>query len=437
MSSSYQSRIRAAAAGPRVPDDPGSRGSFGDLGPGSLAVQEWTAAGLVLPDLDRLRSDRLARLRVVMDSFGYSVAVLTDPINVRYATDSTNMSIWGLHNQARYAVVALDGPVVLFDFHGSEHLSAHLPLVDEVRHGRSWFFFETGEHTPAAAQRWASEIADLITAHGGGNRRVAIDKVEPDGLRALARLGIEVGDGQAVAETARMVKGPEEIRALRCACAATAASVAVMRQALVPGISEQELWSHLHAENIKRGGEWIETRLLSSGPRTNPWFAECSSRVIQRGDLVAFDTDLIGPYGYCCDVSRTWICDAAPTTAQKDLYRLAAEQIQVNADLLQPGLSFAEFSDRAFQLPERFRPNRYSVVLHGVGLCDEYPAVPYPEDAEFAYDGVFQPSMVVSVESYIGLPGGPDGVKLEEQFLITDSGAEMLFDYPLESAFLV
>lgn len=411
-------------------------GSFGDLGPGSLALGEWQAAGLVLPDLDRLRADRLARLRTVMAEQGYGAAVLTDPVNIRYATDSTNMSVWTLHNASRYAFVALDGPVVLFDFHGSEHLSAHLPLVDEIRHGREWYFFQTGEHTPTAAGRWAADLADLIGAYGGGCRRVAIDKIEPHGLRALERRGIEVGDGQAVAEIARMLKGPEELRALRCACAATAASVAVMREALTPGISEQELWSHLHAENIKRGGEWIETRLLSSGPRTNPWFAECSSRVIERGDLVAFDTDLIGPYGYCCDISRTWICDAEPTSAQRDLYQMAAEQIAVNAALLRPGLSFAEFSDRAFELPERFRPNRYSVVLHGVGLCDEYPAVPYREDAEFATDGAFQASMVVSVESYVGLPGGPDGVKLEEQYLITDDGAERLFDYPLEPAFL-
>jgi hypothetical protein len=44
-----------------------------------------------------------------------------------------------------------------------------------------------------------------------------------------------------------------------------------MRQALVPGISEQALWWHLHQANIELGGEWIETRLSASGPRTNPW----------------------------------------------------------------------------------------------------------------------------------------------------------------------
>ena len=81
--------------------------------------------------------------------------------------------------------------------------------------------------------------------------------------------------------------------------------MAEMQAALAPGVTEIELWSHLHAGNIKRGGEWIETRLLTSGARTNPWLQECGSRQIQAGDLVAFDTDLIGPYGYCADISRT------------------------------------------------------------------------------------------------------------------------------------
>lgn len=69
---------------------------------------------------------------------------------------------------------------------------------------------------------------------------------------------------------------------------------------------------------ILRVGEWIETRLLSSGPRCNPWYQECSGRVIQNGDLVGFDTDMIGAYGVCVDTSRTWLCgDKAPTAEQK------------------------------------------------------------------------------------------------------------------------
>jgi len=283
------------------------------------------------------------------------------------------------------------------------------------------------------ARSWAAEIADLVRAHGGGNRRLAIDKINPEGLRALEALGIAIGDGQEVMEHARTIKSADEIKAMRCAIATCEAGMRAMQDALRPGISEQALWAELHKANIARGGEWIETRLLASGPRINPWFQECSSRVIEVGDLVAFDTDLIGPYGYCADISRTWICgEIRPSARQEEMLRLATLQIEHNRELLRPGLNFAEFGAQAFALPDRYRANRYSVICHGVGLSDEYPAIYYPEDAlRSGYDGIFEAGMTVCLESYIGEAGGPDGVRLEQQALLTEHGTELLSSYPL------
>jgi Xaa-Pro aminopeptidase len=425
----YRSKIVDAAA------RRAGLGSFGDLGPGELALAEWQALGFELPDLQALRAGRLARLRAELARRDYAGIVVSDPINIRYATDSANMQIWCLHNPVRYAFVATEGPVIVFDFHGCAHLSDPLDLVDEVRPARAWYFFNSGTRVTEHARLWAAEIADLVRAHGGGNRRLAVDKADRAGTLALEALGLELHDGQEVMELARALKTADEVKAMRCAIATCEAAMRVMQQHLQPGITEQRLWAHLHAENVARGGEWIETRLLASGPRTNPWFQECSSRVVEAGDLVAFDTDLIGPYGYCADVSRTWLCgEGRASVAQRDLYRLAREQIAHNLDLIRPGLGLRELSEKSFELPERFRANRYSVVAHGVGLSDEYPAVYYPEDAGASgYDDVLQAGMTICLESYVGEPGGPDGVKLEQQLLITPSGAEVLSRYPLEN----
>jgi Xaa-Pro dipeptidase len=428
----YRSKILDAAARRQ------GGGSFGDLGPGALALAEWRARGLELPNLRSLRTSRLGRVRQQLARHDCAGIVMGDPINIRYATDAPNMQVWCLHNPARYAFVATEGPVILFDFHGCGHLSAHLELIDEVRPARGWYYFHSGTRVAEHAGRWAAEIAELVRAHGGGNRRLAVDKADRAGVAALEAAGVRLHDGQEVMEQARALKGEDEIRAMRCTLAACEAAMAVMRVELRPGISEQELWAHLHAENVKRGGEWIETRLLASGPRTNPWFQECSSRAIGAGELVGFDTDLIGPYGYCADISRTWLCgDQPPTDRQLDLFRLARAQIAYNLELVRPGLGFREFSEKAFRLPERYRANRYSVIAHGVGLCDEYPAIYYPEEAEAAsYDGLFEVGMTICLESYIGEAGGPDGVKLEQQILITPSGAELLSTFPLEDGAL-
>ncbi|EEE43511.1 M24 family metallopeptidase [Roseibium alexandrii] len=405
------------------------------LGYGELAETEWSALALAAPDLDAVREYRLQRIRQQLQSFGLSAAILCDPLNVRYATDSTNMQVWSTHNAVRYTLVTLNGPVIAFDFHNCEHLSAHNMLVDEVRHGVPWFYFESGPRSAELAQKWADELADLIKTYCGPNARIAVDKCRREGVAALQGHGLKLHDGEEVMELARAVKCSDEIKAMRRSIAACEAAMSEMEAALRPGMTEWDLWALLHAGNIRRGGEWIETHLLASGPRTNPWFQEASAREIQSGELVAFDTDLVGPYGMCCDISRTWLCgDGQPTNEQRSLYQMAVDQIEANIEMLAPGRSFHELSHSAKNLPEDYQANRYSVLFHGVGLCDEYPAVPYPADwASGGYDGVLVPGMVVCVESYVGRHGGHEGVKLEEQLLITETGYERLSTYPYDA----
>jgi Xaa-Pro dipeptidase len=181
------------------------------------------------------------------------------------------------------------------------------------------------------------------------------------------------------------------------------------------------------------GGEWIETRLLSSGPRTNPWFQEASDRIIQAGDLVSFDTDMVGPFGYCSDVSRTFYCgNGRPTDEQRTLYGLAVEQVEYNSRLLKPGLTFRQHMEQAWNIPARFVDQNYGCVAHGVGMIDEWPAVGCDLKDPTQMDGVYVPGMTVCIESYMGEVGGKDGVKLEHQVLITKTGHEILSTFPLE-----
>jgi Xaa-Pro aminopeptidase len=211
-----------------------------------------------------------------------------------------------------------------------------------------------------------------------------------------------------------------------------------MREALRPGMTENEAWSHLWQATMAMGSEWIEGRLLAAGDRTNPWFQESSDRVIRPGELLAFDTDMIGPFGYCADISRTFRAGPGkPTPVQRELYQLAYEQLVHNLRLLKPGLTFRDWSEQAWPMPPAYVANRYVCLAHGVGLCDEWPTVYSREDwATRGYDGVVEPGMVLCVESYIGAEGGREGVKLEEQVLVTETGTEVLSKFPFEEDFL-
>jgi Xaa-Pro dipeptidase len=407
------------------------------LGPGELAEREWTETGLEKPDLDMIRNYRLERVRAELKKRDYAGILLYDPLNVRYATDSTNMQVWVMHNAGRYVFVSTEGPVILWEFDHCSFLSNHTTLITEIRPVVPWFYFTSGDRTDEHAKRWGTEIADVINIYGGGNRRLAIDRCNHEGLIALESHGIEIHNGEELMETAREIKHPEEMKAMRRAIYACEKSIDVMRHHMQPGIMEQRLWSYLHAENIARGGEWIETRLMASGPRCNPWYQECSSRKIENGDLVAFDTDLIGSYGICVDMSRTWLCgDKQPTSEQKEIYQMAHEQIQRNTAWLRPGLSYHELTHKSHQYdPNEFR--HYSCLYHGVGLCDEAPIIYFPSAWEsYGYDGVLKPGMVVCVESYVGRHSGGVGVKLEDQVLITETGHERLSHYRWENILL-
>lgn len=410
---------------------PGSEQVVVDGG-GNPALQEWADAGLDAPDIDAIRQWRVARLQAELTRRDLAGIVLLDPINIRYATDCTNMQIFCMHNMVRYAWVGADGRVVLFDFPRCEHLASGLDLVDEVRPAVPLSYFDAGDRQGEFLRHWSREVATLAR-HAGGDARIAVDRTPPAGEQALAAHGLEVVAGYEPCEHARSVKHPEEIKAMRRSIHAAETGLWQMWRALEPGrTTENELWSWLHQANIARGGEWIETRLLASGPRTNPWFQECSDRVIQHGDLVSFDTDLVGPYGYCADVSRAWVAGAEPTARQRELHDLALEHVNENARLLRPGATFREICEQSHRLPPDCRANRYACLVHGIGLCDEYPAVRYPEDwGSGGYDGVLESGMTVCVEAYVGPDRDREGVKLERQALVTDGGLEFLDSFPL------
>jgi Xaa-Pro aminopeptidase len=389
-------------------------------------------------DMHRLRAFRLGRLRAEMRRRDLAACVLFHPNAIRYATGSRNMTIYALHYPTRYVFVPLEGPLVLFDYFGSEHLAEALETIDEVRPAVVWDFYSAAEHVERRVQAFAAEIADLLRKHGGGSRRLGLDQLELQACHALQGLGVETLSAQPALELARAVKSPDEILGMSHAMAVCEAGVARMAAALEPGMSEQALWSILHQTNIELGGEHIETRLLNSGARTNPWYQECSDRIIRAGDLVAFDTDLIGPLGFGCDMSRTVICgDRRPSDEQKRLYRLAYENVQRNIELLRPGLSFREYVDKSWDLPAEFVPRRYAKIAHGIGVGFEYPYIPYKNDwADYGYEGVIEEGMTLCIESYIGSERTIEGVKLEEQVVVTANGAELISSYPVDERLL-
>jgi len=381
-------------------------------------------------NFDELRSYRLDRVKKELEKNNLEACILFDPVNVRYALDTVNMSIYNMHNLTRYCFIPVNGPVILYEYFNCEGLSSHLNLINEIRPAITWDYFSNGDQAGAQLEKWINEIKDLTNSYCK-SKKLAIDVINGPAVTALNKASIEVVDAKLILEQARVIKSTEELKCMKAAIEVGEIGINKMRKELKAGMTENELWSILHKTNIEHGGEWIECRILSSGQRTNPWMQESSNKVIQRGEIVSFDTDMVGPYGYCADISRAFVEGNKFNDDQKKLYQMGIEHINHNARLIKPGMSFKEFTEKSWKLPEEYYGNRYSCMVHGIGLCDEWPMIRYPTDGG-QREGSFEKNMTITVETYIGKVGGKEGVKLEQQYLVGQNGLELMSHHPLE-----
>ena len=338
---------------------------------------------------------------------------------------------------ARYLVLTQERSI-LFEFTGCEHLAQGFDTVDEVRPASTASFVAAGPGIAERERGWANDMAALVNELAGAGATLGIERMNAGVAIALGEAGLRVVDAQQAVEMARAIKSPEEIKCVVASLRATEYAVARLRDAIRPGQTEAELWAVLHKSVIEQNGDYCETRLLSAGQRTNPWFQETSNHLVSENELIALDTDVVGCHGYYSDFSRTFHSGPGkPSQEQRQLYQLAFEQVHHNMDLLGPGVSFRDYAERAWDIPGKYYANRYYLSAHGCGMTGEYPYLYHRDDfADAGYDGELQAGMTICVESYIGAENGKEGVKLEQQVLITDDGIQLLSEFPFEEELL-
>ncbi len=380
---------------------------------------------------DELYESRLARTRAAMTTNDVEALLVTDPVNIQYATGASNMTIFSTRTPARYLLVLADGPVVLFDFFGGEHLSAALPTIDEVRAARGLCFVSSNGAVANQSAALATEVAEILTEHGLPIGPLAIDRFRFETADALRAVGFSLTDADAVFCAARRIKTPLEVAFMREAMRRVESAVAEFEAELRPGVTEAEAWSRFHQPFIAANGQYVVSRLMQSGERTYPYFQECNERVIEAGDLVCLDTDATAFDGYSVDFSRTFLVgDKRPTGAQRTLYARAREQLAHNTSLIRLGVSFEDVARHAWPVPPENQASRYYCIGHGLGMSGEFPNLPFATPGEpYPLAGGFEPGMVFCVESYVGSAELHQGVKLEDQLLVTSTGVEVMNSY--------
>jgi Xaa-Pro aminopeptidase len=346
------------------------------------------------------------------------------------------MAVWTAGTFARYCLVPAEGAPVLFEYKGSVHVSQK--VVGDVRPAYTWQY--GGLAARDKAREWAQSIRSALRELGLEHERLAVDKLDATGFLALQDEKIPIVEVLPATVDAREVKTPEEVQLFEINGKIGDAILAEFEAAIRPGIREYELLAVLSDALIRRHGEALFTRLVSSGTNTNPWLTEATDRVVMPGDLVGVDTDANGYEGYVIDISRTFLCGDAPTPEQKEAYRVAYDCVMGMHELVKPGTTFEEFAGKAPRLPDAYAAQRYPTMVHQAGLEDEGPGIPYPDDTRgprrIMPQREFKENMVLCLECYAGKVGAPFGVKLEDQVLVTKDGPRLICAYPYDAKLL-
>jgi Xaa-Pro dipeptidase len=390
-------------------------------------------------EISSLALGRQERLRETMRSHNVGALVTADPINIVYGCGARNMTVFGMMGPSRFLLLFADGPAILFEYAGCEHLATHLTTVDHIRNAPTITPLAGVNYLDGVA-KFAAEFSSLV-GEFGGDTLLAVERMDFPMTDALRARGLRLADATAVFRDARRIKTALEVQAMRVAIDRVEHSVGEMRPHIEPGRTEVEVWSRFHQPFMASDGEYTSTRLLQSGNRTFPYFQEAGANLLQGGDLLCFDTDALGYLGYAVDFSRTFLVgDVPPSTVHHDLYAKAHEQLRHNASLLRAGLPYAEFAANAWTVPEQHVQYSYYCLGHGLGLCGEYPNIPSAQmmapGTPYPLSDGFEAGMIFCVESYIGDPDTNQGVKLEDQYLVTDGGAERLTNFAFEDALL-
>ncbi len=399
-------------------------------------------------DISRLRRERLEKLQREIANEDLGGLLLADPVNVRYATGTRYLQITGMHMRLRNVIVPREGKPVFFG--GGD---ADPPIVSGEFINKSFSstdYWTAGDNQEAANRRWARASKETLEELGIAGERIGVDRLDAWGFLSLVDEGIKVVDAAKTMAMARVIKTEDEFALIRQAVAIADVALWNVQQAIVPGVTENELFAVLASTNLSYGGEYQDCRFLAAGGNTNPWLLrEASDRIVRPGDLVAMDTDMAGPMGYFADISRTYLCgDGPPNEEQMDAYKRAYEFIQVCLPLFKAGVTFQEIAENIPPIPDEYKANRYVVITHGAGMSDEWPAIYFPDtdasgygpsasaSAFGNYPGELKEGMVMCMEASFGREGGREQVKLEEQLIITKNGPEVISQAPYDWRFL-
>ena len=226
----------------------------------------------------------------------------------------------------------------------------------------------------------------------------------------------------------RVVKDADEIARLRKAITITAEAQREAMKAAAPGMWEYEIEAVIEGTFRRRGAERVGfPSIVGSGINSTTLHYDKSRRQTKPGDLVVMDIG--AEYGYySADVTRTIPITGRFTPRQRQIYDLVYATQQAAIDSVRPGMTIQRLSQIASQYMQE-----HSGTLCGAEPCNRYYIHGLSHwlgmdvhDVGGSLQQPLRPGMVFTIEPGIYIPEEELGVRIEDDILVTESGAEVL-----------
>ncbi|MBU2695294.1 Xaa-Pro peptidase family protein [Pimelobacter sp. 30-1] len=418
---------------------------------GSNAV-DWEAR----IDFDRLRTERLARLKAQLEKSDCGAILAFDFSNIRYMT-ATHIGTWAMDKLIRFSLLTRETDPIAWDFgSAAKHHALYNPWLNTTtaeadadphapHHGavrprlesgaRAGISTLRGAFTPDAgvAEDVARKIKRELEKFGVADQPLGVDVIELPILFALQQQGIDVVDGQQIFLEARRIKTDDEIGLLTHAASMVDAAYEELYRFLRPGVRENECVGLVAKTLYDLGSEYVEGVNAISGERCSPHPHVFSDRLIRPGDPAFFDI-LHSFNGYRTCYYRTFAVGSA-SRAQRDAYTRAREYMDRAIALVRPGATTADIVSVWPKAQEFGFPDEEAAFAlqygHGVGLSIWEKPI-FSRLVSLDHPEVLEEGMVFALETYWPSADGIGAARIEEEVVVTRDGCQVITKFPAE-----
>ena len=320
---------------------------------------------------DRLREERLARIKALLAESELGSLLCFDMSNIRYVT-ATHIGTWASDKLNRFCLLPQGDEPIMWDFgSAARHHQIYNPWLSDGR-SRAGISTMRGAMSPESgrAEDVARKIRVELEQRGLLGEPVGIDAIEPPVLFALQREGIEVADGQQLMQQARVIKTRDEITLLNMACSMVDAAYEELYRTMRAGIRENDCVALVNKVLYEMGSEFVEGVNAISGERCSPHPHVFTDRALRPGDPAYFDI-LHSYMGYRTCYYRTFAV-ASASRPLIDAYKRCRYYLDAAIDLIKPGATTAEVVSVWPRAQEFGFPDEEAAFAlqfgHGVGL---------------------------------------------------------------------